>query len=93
MKTVNDVMEEYYEEMVEKTYRNIVLHIRRDALLRILGGENPVDVIPESHQRRKLNRDNVLETFYGQGGKQIRVTHRAKSLLLRDIYGEEKDEY
>ena len=85
MKTVNDVMEAYYDILEEQTFRNIVLHIRKSELLRIIEGESVVEVIPQSNQRSKLLRDGVLYAYYGGGGKRLAVSHRAKT-LLRDTY-------
>ena len=80
--TINDIMDEYRDELLEEeTYRNIVLYIRRESLLRIINGEKAVDVIPQSNQRSKLLRDKVLETYYKAGGKRIAVTDRARRLL------------
>lgn len=84
MKTVNDIMDDYYQGKLleEWTYENIVLHIRRDELMRIINGENAVNVIPVSNQRRKLIRDGVLVYLYGANGKYVTVTDRARGLLV-----------
>jgi len=68
------------QEMEDITFRNII-YMRRPELIRILNGENAVDVIPQSNQRRILRRDGVLETLYKHGGKTIKVTQRAKKQL------------
>ena len=84
MKTVNDVMDELYDMLEEQTFRNIVLCIRKAELIRIIDGEPAIEVIPQSNQRSKLLRDGVLRMFYGNGGKQIIVSNRAKYLLGND---------
>lgn len=76
-KTVNDVMEEYgWESFEERTYKNILIH-RKEALMRIYGGEKATRVIPQSNQRRKLRRDKILRFEACQGGRQIFLTDEA----------------
>lgn len=80
-RTINDVMDEYQDTFLEEeTYRNIVLFIRRESLLRIMRGESALDVIPEPNQRSKLHRDEVLENIYDNGKRTI-VHPRARRLL------------
>jgi len=64
----------------ERTFRNII-NWRKEELLRILDGEKPIDVIPQSNQRRKLNRDGVLVTTYKMAGRVINLTPRARTVL------------
>ena len=64
----------------EKTFSNII-NWRRPELLRILDGEKPIDVIPQSNQRRKLSRDGVLVTTYKMAGRVINLTPRARTML------------
>ena len=72
--------EELYKFCEERTFRNII-NWRREEFMRILGGEKPVDVIPQSNQRRKLYRDGVLVTKYRMAGRIINLTPRAISML------------
>ena len=71
---------ELYEYLEDMTFRNIIVW-RRPELMRIVEGENAVQVIPKSNQRRKLNRDGVLNIVYKRGGKSIVVSPRAMKLL------------
>ena len=88
MNTVNDLMDELSEEyFVETTFQHIVW-FRQDELTRILNGERAAHVIKAPNQRKKLRRDGVLENYYDQGGKKIRLTEKAKTFLLEMIKDE-----
>ena len=71
---------ELYEALEEITFNNIV-HWRKPELLRILGGERAIHVIPQSNQRHKLNRDGILEIGFKRGGKTVSVSARAIRIL------------
>ena len=71
---------ELYEALEEITFNNIV-NWRREELLRILGGERAIHVIPQSNQRHKLNRDGILEIIFKRGGKTVVVSPRAIRIL------------
>ena len=71
---------ELYEYLEDMTFHNIVVW-RRPELMRIIDGEKAVHVIPKSNQRRKLNRDGILDIVYRRGGKSIVVSPRAVKLL------------
>ena len=64
----------------EITFQNII-YMRQKELLRIADGEKAIKVIPKSNQRRKLQRDGVLMTVYKRGGKTIRLTPKALTML------------
>ena len=69
-----------YDLLEEITFANIV-NWRKEELLRIIGGEKAIDVIPQSNQRSKLNRDGVLNIVFNRGGKTIIVSPKAMRLL------------
>ena len=68
------------QELEDRTFSNII-YMRRPYLIRILSGEKATEVIPQSNQRRILNRDGILETIYKHGGKTIRVTQKAEEAI------------
>ena len=79
-KTMKGFTQEELELCETITFRNII-NWRKEELLRILDGEKAIDVIPQSNQRRKLNRDGVLVTHYQMAGRIISLTPRAKLML------------
>ena len=87
--SLNECLMSLDEYLEAKTWENIVLHIRKEALLRIMSGESAVAVIPEGNQRSKLKRDGVLvEKFYGGEGKRMIVSEKARQLLRSSMKDE-----
>jgi len=78
---LENASKEQIEDLLDDiTFHNIILW-RKDELKRILGGEKPIDVIPQSNQRRKLYRDGILISTYQRAGRVIKLTPKAKKLL------------